>query len=74
MESATPDALERLLAWKDRRIHHETEEESSAQYRSYRPVLGDSFQQKMDEESDNKNNIVDGDRGEADDENENDLD
>lgn len=74
VESATPDALERLLAWKDRRIHHETEEESSAQYRSYRPVLADSFQKKMDEENDNENNNVDVDRDETDSENENELD
>lgn len=74
VESATPDALERLLAWKDRRIHHETEEESSAQYRSYRPVLGDSFQKNMDEEDDNENSIVDGDKDEVEDEIENEFD
>lgn len=74
VESATPDALDRLLAWKDRRIHHETEEESSSQYRSYRPVLADSFEKKMDVENDNKNNDVDGDKDGADDENENEFD
>lgn len=76
VESATPDALDRLLAWKDRRIHHETEEESSAQYRSYRPVLADSFERKMDVENDNKNNDVDVDMDKdgTDDENENEFD
>lgn len=74
VESATPDALERLLAWKDRRIHHETEEESTAKYRSYRPVLEDSFQKKMDDENDKENNNVDVDRDEIEDESENEFD
>lgn len=72
VESATQDALERLLAWKDRRIHHETEEESSAQYRSYRPVFADNFQKQMGEDNDYENNNVDGD--EAGEENENEFD
>lgn len=74
VESATPDALERLLAWKDRRIHHETEEESSAQYRSYRPVLDESFERKMGGENDNPPDDVDGDKSGTDEENENELD
>lgn len=70
VESASPDALDRLLAWKDRRIHHEMEEESSAQYRSYRPVLADSFQKQLGEENDYENNNAAGERDEADEENE----
>lgn len=46
------------------------EEESSAQYRSYRPVLADSFQKQLGEENDYENNNAAGERDEADEENE----
>lgn len=51
VESATPDALERLLAWKDRRIHHEIEDESTEEYKSFKPVLVDLFDKGLGDDN-----------------------
>lgn len=68
VESATPDALERLLAWKDRRIHHEIEDESTEEYKSFKPVLVDLLDRGLGDDNENGD---DGDEDRNDDDNDN---